>query len=116
MGHSPLETILQIITGGLELILNELERTRIIVIPNREHPLQHSLQPDIKPYFWPGSRLEEIFERTLLNLDKIWKINDLSNLGEVPSHEGMENIRMLSPAHMFSSLWLGNSSSTLSPP
>jgi hypothetical protein len=75
-------TLIDVVLWFSEIVADELERSCLIEVFDREHELEDTLQPGIAPGLRRRSHLQKLPERTLLQLDQIRDPNDLPDLPE----------------------------------
>ena len=82
IGHPALAALVDVVFWRFELVFHEFEHRRIGEVGDREHRLEHRLQPLIGP---PADRFfhqEELIIRCLLNLDEVRHFRDFLDFPE----------------------------------
>src|SRR5262249_31775880 len=81
--HAALEAFLDVVLRLFERVPDEFERCRVVEVLDREHRVEHGLQAGVLALLGLDVRLEEAFERLLLDLDQIRDVEDRRDLGKV---------------------------------
>src|SRR4030095_608316 len=78
-----LQAFLHVVLGLLEHIADELERSRVVEVLDREDRVEHGLQAGDLALLGLDLGLQEAFERLLLDLDQVRNLEDRGDLREV---------------------------------
>ena len=76
VGHAPLEALLDVVFRMFQRVSDELQRSRVVEILDREHPVEHRLETDILALLGFDRCLQKTLERTLLDLEKVRNLDD----------------------------------------
>ncbi len=82
-GHATVVALLDRVLRIAKVIRVELQQGIVVVVGDREHRLEHGLQPDLLTPVCRDVLLQERLVRPLLNLDQIRDLDDRRNLPEV---------------------------------
>jgi hypothetical protein len=82
IGHAALAALIDVVFGRFELVFDEFEHRRVGEVRDREHGLEHGLQPLVGPSARGLVDLQELVIGRLLNLDEVRHLCDFLNFSE----------------------------------
>ncbi len=82
-GHPPLVALVHVVLGLLEVVAHELERARLVEVPDGEDRLEDSLEPGVVALLRRDLGLQELVVRPLLNGDQVGDVRNLLDLPEI---------------------------------
>src|SRR5207244_6769201 len=82
-GHAAVMAFLDCVLRIAEVERVELQQRVVVVVGDREHRLEDSLEPDVLPAVRGGILLQKRLVRALLHLNEVRNLNDRRDLAEV---------------------------------
>ncbi len=88
VGHAALQALLHVVLGLLEHVADELQRRGVVEVLDREDRVEDGLQAGVLALLRFDLRLQEAFERLLLDLDQVGDLEDPGDLREILADPG----------------------------